>query len=124
VDADGCLHLLGRYKEMIKTGGENVSALELELWLKQHISGIRAICVVGMPDPTWGEAVTAIIEPEQNARLDPETIKAECATRLASFKVPKHVLFISSGEWRYTGADKIDRSGLRDWAIGKLADGA
>jgi fatty-acyl-CoA synthase len=124
VDADGCLHLLGRYKEIIKTGGENVSALELELWLKQHISGIRAICVIGVPDPTWGEAVAAIIEPEQNARLDPETITAECAAHLASFKVPRYVLLISSGEWHYTGSGKIDRSGLRDWAIRKLADGA
>ncbi len=120
VDAEGRLHLLGRYKEIIKTGGENVSALELEVWLKQHIPGIQAVCITGVPEATWGEAITAIIEPEKDAKLDPGVIKAECAKHLASFKVPQHVLFILPGEWPYLGSAKVDRSGLHDWAIKQL----
>ncbi len=122
VDADGCLHLLGRYKEMIKTGGENVSALELELWLKQHIPGIHVVCIVGVPDAAWGEAVTALVEPAQTVRLDPKAIKAECAEHLASFKIPRHIIFVRANEWRYIGSGKMDRAGLRDWATMKLRE--
>ena len=121
VDGDGCLHLLGRYKEIIKTGGENVSALELELFLRQHIPGIKSVCAIGVPDKIWGEAVTVVIESED--QIATEMIKAECAKHLASFKVPRHVLFISPGEWLDKGSGKIDRIGLRDWAIQKLGVG-
>ncbi len=120
VDADGCLHLLGRFKEIVKTGGENVSCLELELFLKEHIPGMRAACVIGIPDATWGEAVTAVVEPNRNALISPEFVRAECARYLASFKVPRHVLLIRSEEWPLTGSGKVDRSSLGKWVIGKL----
>jgi fatty-acyl-CoA synthase len=120
-DADGCLHLLGRYKEIVKTGGENVSALEVELFLAQCILGMKSVCVVGVPDATWGEVVTAVIEPEPGSTISPESIQAACVGRMASFKIPKHVLFITRHEWPLTASGKIERQKLREWAAEQLS---
>lgn len=121
VDTDSFLHFLGRYKEIVKTGGENVSALEVEQFLCQHIPAIKSVCVVGVADAAWGEAVTAVIEPEAGTNVNPESVRVACAGRIASFKVPRHVLLISSDDWPLTGSGKVDRRKLSDWAAKQLS---
>jgi o-succinylbenzoate---CoA ligase len=85
-DDDGLLHVEGRLKELIVTGGENVSPLEVEHALLEH-PAVRDAGVAGLPDPEWGEAVTAFVV------LDGEAgdLRAWCRERLAPHKVPKAV---------------------------------
>jgi len=117
---DGYLRFLGRYKEMVKTGGENVSQLEVERFLEQNVPGIAVVQVVGVPDPLWGEAVTAVIEQEPDSALTPEIVTACCKGRIASFKIPKHVLFMAAGGWPMTGSAKVDKIRLQSWAMREL----
>ena len=117
---DRHLRFLGRYKEMIKTGGENVSQLEVERFLEQRISGVATACVVGVPDPVWDEAVTAVIELEPGSHLSHEEVQAQCRGHIASFKIPKHVLFRPDGGWPLVGSGKVDKTALRSWAMREL----
>jgi fatty-acyl-CoA synthase len=121
VDAAGRLHLLGRYKEIVKTGGENVSPAEVEAALAALAPSLRAVRVVGVPDPIWGEAVTAVVEVNPADPLRPAEVIARCRGQMASFKVPKHVLIMQPGEWPLTSSGKIDAPGLRRWAMDRLA---
>ncbi|MEA2364461.1 MAG: o-succinylbenzoate---CoA ligase [Thermoleophilaceae bacterium] len=88
LDADGRLHVLGRLKELIVTGGENVAPLEVEQALLAHPAVVDA-GVAGLPDPEWGEAVTAFVVLREPAAA--EELRAWCRERLAAFKVPKAV---------------------------------
>nr|MBA3264638.1 AMP-binding protein [Thermoleophilaceae bacterium] len=86
LDEDGRLHVLGRLKELIVTGGENVAPLEVEQALLAHPAVVDA-GVAGLPDPEWGEAVTAFVVLREPAGAD--ELQAWCRERLAAFKVPK-----------------------------------
>ena len=86
LDADGLLHVEGRIKEMIVTGGENVSPLEVEQVLMAH-PAVAEAGVGGVPDPLWGEAVTAFVVLGEPATA--EELEAWCRERLEPFKVPK-----------------------------------
>ncbi len=121
LDAAGRLHLLGRYKEIVKTGGENVSQAEVEAALLKLAPSLRAVRVVGVPDPVWGEAVTAIVELDPVYPLQPEEIIARCRGQIASFKAPKYVLIMRPGEWPLTPSGKINTPELRRWAMAQLA---
>jgi O-succinylbenzoic acid--CoA ligase len=88
LDADGRLHVLGRLKELIVTGGENVAPLEVEQVLLRH-PAVADAGVAGLPDPEWGEAVTAFVVLREPA--DGEQLRAWCRERLAAFKVPKAI---------------------------------
>jgi fatty-acyl-CoA synthase len=90
VGASGEFHFVDRKKEMIKTGGENVSAAEVEAVLTSHPLVMQA-AVVGLPDPRWTEAVTACVVPVPGERPAPDEIVSFCKQRLAGFKVPKAV---------------------------------
>jgi acyl-CoA synthetase (AMP-forming)/AMP-acid ligase II len=92
-DDDGLRVMLDRYKDIIKTGGENVSSLRVEAVLSQH-PGIGKAVVVGLPHPHWGEAVTAVVVRMPGEDPDPEEIIAFCRTRLAGYETPKGVLFV------------------------------
>jgi fatty-acyl-CoA synthase len=120
LDADNCLHFLGRFKEIIKTGGENVSRVEVERFIQEHIAGVKTVFVIGVPDSTWGEAVTAIIEMEQNVDLDPEVVHSVCNQGLASFKRPKNILWIPPGGWPQASTGKVDIRQLTEWACKAL----
>jgi acyl-CoA synthetase (AMP-forming)/AMP-acid ligase II len=94
-DADGNLFFRDRKKDMIKTGGLNVSSVEVERTIYEF-PGIQEVAVVGIPDPYWSEAVTAFVvtKPGEGAR---ETELLEfCKSRLAPFKVPKTFRFVDS----------------------------
>src|SRR5690606_15903503 len=72
LDEYGALHFSGRYKDMIKTGGENVSSIEIEKFLFENFQEISSTFVVGVPDANWGEVITAIIELKPNYEFLPE----------------------------------------------------
>jgi O-succinylbenzoic acid--CoA ligase len=88
IDADGRLHVEGRLKELIVTGGENVAPLEVEQALLAH-PAVEDAGVAGRPDPEWGEAVTAFVVLREQASA--EELRRWCRERLAPFKVPKAV---------------------------------
>jgi O-succinylbenzoic acid--CoA ligase len=88
IDEHGGLHVLGRLKELIVTGGENVAPLEVEQALQAH-PAVADAGVAGLPDAEWGEAVTAFVV--LRASADPDELRAWCRERLEPFKVPKAI---------------------------------
>src|SRR5215212_4687174 len=95
LDDEGYLHLAGRQKDAIKTAGETVHAAEVENVLA-GLPELVECAVVGLPDPTWGEAVSAIVIPRPGAALTPAEIVAHCRVQLAGFKCPKRVIFVEA----------------------------
>jgi O-succinylbenzoic acid--CoA ligase len=95
LDERGCLHVTGRKADTIVSGGENVAPAEVEAVLEAHPDVLEA-AVVARADPQWGEAVTAIVLPRPGTSIDVQALRAHCASALASYKVPKHVLTASA----------------------------
>ncbi len=90
VDADGNLFFVDRKKDVIKTGGMNVSSVEVER-VVYECDGVLEVAVVGMPDDYWSEAVTAFVVPRPGTEVDEAAVIAHCKAHLAGFKVPKAV---------------------------------
>ncbi|WP_019630130.1 AMP-binding protein [Actinomadura atramentaria] len=114
-DERGYLHLVDRRSDMIITGGYNVYPKEVEDVLLEHPSVAQCV-VVGAPDPTWVEAVTAFVVPAPGARVDEAELRAAARARLAGYKVPKSVRVVDSVPLSPVG--KVLRRALRDplWA--------
>jgi fatty-acyl-CoA synthase len=94
-DAEGYLYVAGRKKDVIITGGENVYPVEVEQVLYRH-PNIKEAAVVGVPDEKWGEVIKAVIvlkDPKQQINI--AGIKAFCEGKLARYKMPKLVEFVS-----------------------------
>jgi acyl-CoA synthetase (AMP-forming)/AMP-acid ligase II len=91
-DGEGYYHLVDRLHDMIISGGFNVYPSEIEQILWGH-PAVQDCAVIGIPDPKWGEAVTAVVQLKTNAVTDAETLIALCRQRLGSIKAPKSVLF-------------------------------
>lgn len=117
VDADGYLYFRGRYKEIIKTGGENVSMLEVEMFLTSEIPGVVKAVVCGTPDEKWGEAVTALIEADPNVELTEQKVRDICRGKLAGYKIPKRVFFVGDDVWKITPTGKLDRFSVQETAL-------
>jgi acyl-CoA synthetase (AMP-forming)/AMP-acid ligase II len=94
-DADGLRVMVDRYKDIIKTGGENVSSLRVESVLHQHPAVAQA-AVIGLPHDHWGEAVTAVVVPAPGATVDADEVIAFARERLAGFETPKHLVVIDA----------------------------
>ena len=93
VDADGDLFVTGRVDDMIITGGENVSPVEIESQLSLH-GAVAEVAVVGLPDERWGQRVTAFIK--RAGAADATTLDAHCRTSgLANFKRPRDYVFVA-----------------------------
>jgi O-succinylbenzoic acid--CoA ligase len=92
LDEHGFLQVTGRVADTIVSGGENVAPAEVEAVLEAHPDVLEA-AVLGRPDPTWGEAVAAIVVVRRGAEIQAEMLRAHCAARLARYKVPKQVEF-------------------------------
>jgi acyl-CoA synthetase (AMP-forming)/AMP-acid ligase II len=88
---DGRLTIVDRVKDMIISGGENVYCAEVERILHEH-PGVLEAAVVGLPDPTWGERVTAVVVAREGATLDPQEVVTFSRERLAAYKCPKDVI--------------------------------
>ena len=114
VEADGTLTLLGRGSVCINTGGEKVYPEEVEEALKTHPAVLDAVAV-GVPDDTWGEAITAMVEPAPGSAVDEADVIAHVKGRLAAFKAPKRVLTVESIGRAPNG--KVDYKRLRAEAV-------
>ena len=89
---DGRLCIIDRKKDMIITGGENVYTAEVERVLLEH-PGVAEAAVVSLPDPTWGERVTALVVPVAEAGLEVDELAAFCRGRMAAYKCPRRIEF-------------------------------
>jgi fatty-acyl-CoA synthase len=109
---DGYLRIKDRSKDIIISGGENISSIEVEDVLFRHPAVIAA-AVVAQPDPKWGEVPCAFVELKDGAEVTAEELLAHCRKYLASFKMPKKVVF---GELPKTSTGKIQKFMLRQKA--------
>lgn len=110
-DDEGYFFIVGRKKEMIIRGGENIYPKEIEERLYRHPDILEA-AVIGLPDPVWGEEVTAFIILKPGASSTAETIVSYCLEHLARFKCPKEVIFMESFPKTATG--KIQKGRLKE----------
>src|SRR5690242_7941259 len=120
LDAAGRLFWEGRLTDIIKTGGANVSPREVDEVLAQH-PGVEAAQTVGVPHETLGEIVVACVVAHEGVSLEAEEIRSFLRERLASYKVPRRVLFFRPDEITLTGSAKIKSADLRDLAAKALA---
>jgi fatty-acyl-CoA synthase len=109
-DEEGCLYFLDRKKDMIKSGGENVSSQEVEEALARH-PAVAEVAVVGVPDPYWIEKVVAAVTLAPGAQATEETLIQHARSRLAGFKVPKQIFILT--EFPKTASGKILKRDLR-----------
>lgn len=107
IDSDGLLHYRGRLKDMLKVGGENVAAIEIESHLMAH-PRIAMAAVVGLADERLGEVPVAYVEVVPETELSVEEVVAWCEGVIASFKVPRHVRFVSDWPMSATKIRKVD----------------
>jgi fatty-acyl-CoA synthase len=121
LDDAGRLYWQGRLTDIIKTGGANVSPREVDEALIAH-SGVKVAQTVGVPHQTLGEVVVSCVVPHDEVSLDIEQLLAFLRRRLASYKVPRHVLFFGEDEVAVTGNAKIKAGALRELAAKRLAD--
>ena len=119
-DDSGHLHFANRLKDVIKTAGVNVAAVEVEEALTRH-PAIKAAHVVGVPHPVRGENIAAFVVTD--AELDPEEVRGFCRSSLASYKVPKFVFAITEADVPRTGTGKIEKVALRRLAGERAATG-
>lgn len=135
IDADGWLHsgdlavleetghlrIVGRLKDMIIRGGENVYPVELEECLLDH-PAVSQAQVVGVPDPDLGEESCAFVVLREGAQATPEALQAHCRQHMARHKMPKYVQVL--GELPMTANGKIQKFALRQQAAAAIADGS
>jgi len=107
---DGYVKIKDRSKDVIISGGENISSIEVEDVLYRH-PGVLAAAVVARPDPRWGETPCAFVELKPNIELAEQAIIEHCRSHLARFKVPRSVVF---GELPKTSTGKIQKFLLRE----------
>jgi fatty-acyl-CoA synthase len=117
---DGHLRFLGRYKDMLKIGGENVDPMEVEAFLMGH-PAINLAAVVAFPDVRLSEVGVAFVRLEPGEKLSEAEVIEYCRGKIASFKVPRRVIFVA--EFPMTGSGKIQKAKLRETALGQPAPG-
>ena len=109
-DGDGYLHLVGRAKDLVITGGLNVYPIEVEQAIDE-LDGVQESAVIGVPDSDLGEAVVAVVVAEPGRTLDPEVVRVAARDRLAGFKAPKRVEIVASLPRNAMG--KVEKAVLR-----------
>jgi acyl-CoA synthetase (AMP-forming)/AMP-acid ligase II len=120
VDDNSMLHWVGRTNDLIKTGGANVSPVEIENELLRH-PGLKAALAVGVPHDTLGEIVVVCAVAHPNRGVDEDDVRAFLRGRLASYKIPRHVLFFEEDDLVLTGNAKVRTDDLRRLAAERLA---
>ena len=119
MDAFGYVRIVGRIKDMIIRGGENVYPREVEEFLYQH-PAISEVQVFGIPDKKMGEEVCAWVQLNEGATLSADDIKAFCKDQITHFKIPRHIRFVS--EYPMTVTGKIQKFVMRDEMLASLTD--
>jgi long-chain acyl-CoA synthetase len=111
-DPEGYLYYVGRMpeKDLIKSGGENVYPAEVEHAILD-LPEVAAVCVIGIPDEKWGEAVKAVIELASGKALTAEQVISAVAERIASYKKPHYVDFVA--RLPLTPNGRIDRAAVK-----------
>jgi long-chain acyl-CoA synthetase len=109
---DGVLWFADRYKDVIKTGGENVASIEVEKAVYAAEPGVAEAVVVGLPHERWTEAITAVVVPGPGVTIDPDALIAGVRERLAGFKAPKAVIVVD--ELPKTSTGKIQKNLVRE----------
>jgi fatty-acyl-CoA synthase len=118
---DGHLRFLGRYKDMLKIGGENVDPMEVEGFLMSH-AAIKMAAVVGVPDARLSEVAVVFVQVEPGCKLTERDVIEHCRGRVASFKTPRHIAFVD--EFPMTSTGKIQKVKLRERARSEWPDAA
>lgn len=120
VDAAGRFFWEGRLTDMIKTGGANVAPLEVDEAIIK-MPGVKRSQTVGVPDDLLGEMVVSCVVPADGVTLDDAAIVAFLKTEIASFKIPRRILFFTDEDYALTGNEKIQSGKLRELAAARLA---
>ncbi|MEO3427497.1 AMP-binding protein [Pelagibius sp. CAU 1746] len=110
-DQDGFASFRGRSKDMVKTGGENVAALEVENCLAEHPE-VTESAVFGLPHEYWGEELVAAVVPKPGTEPDPGALREHCRSRLSAFKVPKRIFIVEN--LPHSASGKIQKFRLRE----------
>ncbi|MFZ5916338.1 MAG: class I adenylate-forming enzyme family protein [Chloroflexota bacterium] len=110
MDEDGFFTIIGRYKDMIKSGGENIYAAEVEAVFREH-PAVADAALIGMPHETWGEVGLMIVVLEKGRTATEDELKSFCGQRLARYKVPKQVVF--TAELPYSSYGKVQKAELK-----------
>ena len=111
MDAEGYVKVVGRLKDMIIRGGENIYPREIEEFLFTHPK-IQDAKIIGVPDEKYGEQLAVWVLPREGAALTEETIRAFCADKISHYKVPRYIKFVS--EYPMTVTGKIQKFVMRD----------
>jgi fatty-acyl-CoA synthase len=114
---DGYINIVGRVKDMILRGGENIYPAEIEAFLMRH-PAVADVQVVGIPDAFMGEEVAAFIRLMQNETADEEAIRLFCRENLSRHKVPKFIRFLES--FPLTASGKVKKFELREQLLNEL----
>ena len=117
ITEDGYLQFRGRYKDMLKTSGINVSTLEVEMFLETYPE-VKEAHVVGVPDKIKEEVGIAFVRLREGSKCTEEDILKYCSGKIASFKIPRHIMVVS--EFPLTGSGKVKKYELRERAIKDL----
>ncbi|HKZ42589.1 MAG TPA: AMP-binding protein, partial [Candidatus Hodarchaeales archaeon] len=112
-DTDGYYYLVDRKDNMVITGGEKVFPSEIEEVITE-CPGVAEVAVIGVPHEVWGEAIHAVIVRSEDNNISEEQIMKHCSIRLANFKRPKSICFVSSEEMPRTASGKILHRVLRE----------
>ena len=111
-DGDGVLWFADRYKDVIKTGGENVASIEVEKAIYAADERVGEVVVIGLPHPRWSEAITAVLVPKPGASVEPDELRTALRPLLDGYKLPKSVIVLD--ELPRTSTGKIQKNVLRD----------
>ena len=120
IDELGRLHWEGRLNDIIKTGGANVSPIEIDLVIREH-PDVMITQTVGVPDELLGEMVVSCVVARDGAEPDADAVRAFARERLAAFKVPRRIVFVTESDLKTTGSAKIKTADLRKLAADRLA---
>jgi fatty-acyl-CoA synthase len=120
LDEKGYVYYRGRIKDTVKTGGENVSAREVEIVLEAETPWVNTAIVFGVPDPKWGEAVVAMVELKPESSVEEDELKTFCKDIMAGYKIPKKFIFVKAEEWIVTPTGKFDKKALRERTMKQL----
>lgn len=110
-DEDGFFYIVGRYKDMIKSGGENIYAAEVEAIFRQH-PAVADAALIGQPDAKWGEVGLMVVMLQPGHTATQEELQAFCQGQLARYKIPKRVIFADS--LPYSPYGKVEKARLKE----------
>ena len=117
LDEDGYCNIVGRLKDMVIRGGENIYPREIEEFLYRH-PGVADVQVIGVPDPKFGEELCACIKPKTGTPPTEESIRDFCNGQIAHYKIPRYIRFVDSFPMTVTG--KVQKFVMREQMIREL----